>query len=100
MLCGLILKFQFFFRAKDLAKSIPLEKLNSDGVAQFIVNEIHRSDQLSAVSEVFIYLMVLLSTRIHHGENVKNIDSRSSSPLSRFRSHGNGGIYENCWHLF
>lgn len=87
-----ILKAKCYGRAKYLAKSITLEKLNADSLAQYIVNAIQKRDPISVVSEVFTDFKGLLSRRRYTSENINDFEFRFSARLSRFKAHGTGEV--------
>lgn len=74
--------------------SITLHTLNSGDGAKYVVNAIHKRDPLSIVSEVFLYLNALPSTRHYSSENIKDNESRYCAHISNFNAHGTTGISE------
>lgn len=91
------MKSQCYGRANDLAKSILLEKLNSDSGVHSECD--YKIEPLSVVSEGFTDFNGLLSTRRHTSEKIKDFESRFSAKLSQFKAHGTQVESRTpCWH--
>ena len=84
---GIMLKSQFYGRAKEIVKKVPDDVIESNEGAQAIVNAVYKRDALSTVSDVYQDFMRLMNLKRGPTETFLNFESRFEAQISKFNAH-------------